>query len=140
MELTEEGLKHLRKVENKACFLSFLLIDIEDRMLKDFEYDSLDEANQIFDMILYGAGYCEDKYMHDKSMELSDYCILSNHLKKNLETNFETKESLKEEYNLYRSVLEDIKRDKKIPEEGSQGKVYQRMKHFLGECVEDCYR
>ena len=132
MTMSEEGLSRLKAMENQAYYLFTLLEEIQDKEdILPQEYRYLENANEIFDTILYGAGYFEDEYLHDHSLNLNDYYILFSYAKEILKNKVKTMEDLKNEFDLYRKLIDSVRDEKAAPDSGHDQDIYTSIKDFF---------
>lgn len=133
MGFSEEGLTRLQTIKNQTYYLNDLLNEIEKGNEDiSYEIDYLKKANNLFDMILYGAGFFKKKYNHDNSISLNDYYGLFALAKDNgLFEDVKDMKGLRQKLLGYKIILRDIKKRKEIPQDNQE--EYQSMKNFLIE-------
>lgn len=132
MMMTEEGLTRLKALENQAFYLFTLLDEIQEQEeVLEQEYKYLDNASEIFDTILYGAGCFEEEYLHDNSMNLNDYYILFKYAKNILGQDVNNPIELKKELDSYRNIIFKIKSDRNTPQVGPENLIYNKAKTFF---------
>ena len=126
------GLIRARTIKNQTFYLNEFIKNIENKDDDIFpkEYQGLEKACEIFDMILYGAGCFKKKYMHSNAISMDDYHSLFELARVNgLLEDVKDINGLRKKFVGYKRVIRDIKRNKKIPQENKE--VYEDMKNFL---------
>lgn len=131
--MTEAGLSKLAAMRYQTFYIYTLLNDIEKQNRKIFpeEYKSLNEASEVFDTILFGSGRFEERYLHNRSMKLSDFYVFSTFALDILEDDIKNTDELESEFDKYKNVIRYLKNKQKIPDDSNQRKVLGRMKNFL---------
>lgn len=134
MGMTEEGLSRLRGMESQAYYFYDLLDEIENgEDILPQEYQYLDNANEFFDTILFGAGDLNARLRDDTSMSLNDFFIVFNYAKRVLEETKSIKsiEDLNSEFDSFKRIISSLTKAHEIPTESPEKETFDKLKVFF---------